>query len=113
MLDGQQARDSASSQLPCQQHAFDCLQNAEKRLQKAVLSAHQALSYNTYAQYHSISTTLKAHGLPTATFTTSTANICDSILTGSLDWAIYSADQHTTYLAFTPRIWQLQQYSHQ
>ena len=62
MLDGQQARDSASSQLPCQQHAFDCLQNAEKRLQKAVLSAHQALSYHTYAQYHSISTTLKPTG---------------------------------------------------
>jgi hypothetical protein len=66
----------------------------------------------TYAQYHTTAyQPLSSPRASPATSTTSTANICDSILTGSLDWAIYSADQHSTYLALKPRIWQLQQYS--
>ena len=75
---------------------------------------HSHTHTHTYAQYHTTAyqplSSLWAS--PATSTTTSTANICDSILTGSLDWAIYSADQHSTYLALKPRIWQLQQYSH-
>jgi hypothetical protein len=75
---------------------------------------HSHTHTHTYAQYHTTAyQPLSSLWASPATYTTtSTANICDSILTGSLDWAIYSADQHPTYLALTPRIWQLQQYSH-
>jgi hypothetical protein len=80
----------------------DCLQNARKRSRKPY-SLHIKHSHTT----HTLNTTayqpLSSPRASPATFTTSTANICDSRLTGSLDWAIYSADQHPPLISHSHR----------
>jgi hypothetical protein len=51
---------------------------------------------------HKASYTHKPHGFLALSLRLSTANICDSILTGSLDWAIYSANHHSHHATSYP-----------